>query len=95
MDNKAIDTTEPIHDFFGLSYASYLVLPRSALQSAPKEWQAKFVKLVEELVEMFDDSIQEPSSYQVYLRSINTGKYIHDPLQDYERGRRRIPIKIK
>lgn len=38
----------PIHTFFSLSYASWLTLPRVALQEMPLDWQAKFVALLEE-----------------------------------------------
>jgi hypothetical protein len=51
------DTTwdhEAIHLWFGLSYANYLVLPRSVLQSMPDEWQKQFVLLLNEAQETFD-----------------------------------------
>lgn len=38
----------PIHSYFGLSYASWLALPRLTLQEMPKNWQARFVALLEE-----------------------------------------------
>lgn len=64
------DSTNPdmlpdeIHHFFGLSYASYLVLPRVLLQSMPDDWQHEFVRLVEQ----FDDAfrhVEKPESYDV------------------------------
>ena len=45
--------------YFGLSYASWLVIPRIALQSMPLKWQHKFFALVEELFE----SIEFPEGY--------------------------------
>lgn len=44
---------EAIHKHFGLSYANYLVLPRTLLQSMPDAWQARFVALLNELDEAF------------------------------------------
>jgi hypothetical protein len=44
---------DAIHKHFGLSYANYLVLPRTLLQSMPQEWQAKFVALLKTLEEAF------------------------------------------
>lgn len=44
---------ETIHRWFGLSYANYLVLPRSVLQSMPDEWQHRFVAALEEMSEAF------------------------------------------
>ena len=46
---KNYDEDDFIHSFFGLSYAHYLVLPRSVLQSMPAKWQKKFVKLLNEI----------------------------------------------
>ena len=43
------DYKDYIHIFFGLSYAKYLVLPRSILQSMSEEWQRDFVKLLDQL----------------------------------------------
>lgn len=39
---------EAIHGYFDLTYASWLVLPRTLLQSMPDEWQAAFVALLRE-----------------------------------------------
>jgi hypothetical protein len=44
---------EPIHEMFSLSYANYLVLHRSLLQSMPVEWQQKFVDCINELDQAF------------------------------------------
>lgn len=84
----AIVAEEPIHDFFELSYASYLVLPRSALQSMPVKWQRLFVALLNQMHEAFGD-IPEHGTYHVDLKDDN-GRFVHDPLQDYGRGRRRL-----
>lgn len=43
----------PIHAFFGLSYASWLTLPRSFMQEMPDEWQQKLVDLVQEYLDTF------------------------------------------
>ena len=42
-------TSGPIHTYFGLSYANFLVVHRAQLQSMPTEWQAKLVELLEDL----------------------------------------------
>lgn len=44
---------EAIHGWFGLTYANYLVLNRSVLQSMPDEWQSRFVGCLRELDEAF------------------------------------------
>ncbi|WP_329376155.1 hypothetical protein [Streptomyces sp. NBC_01483] len=44
---------DAIHKHFGLSYANYLVIPRTLLQSMPQEWQHQFVALLKVLEEAF------------------------------------------
>lgn len=93
-----------IHTYFGLSYANYLVIPRSVLQSMPEEWQLKFVKLLEELDSTnWRDLLPKESMYKVELRDYGyefneeTGSdeftwknELHDPLINYDRGRRNV-----
>jgi hypothetical protein len=57
-------SAEHIHAMFGLSYANYLVLHRSMLQSMPETWQKRFVQCMQELNEAFD-GIERPDAYQV------------------------------
>ena len=60
------DTTETehnaVHAHFGLSYASYLVLPRTLLQSMPDAWQTQFVHLLTQ----FDDSFSHVPQAEMY-----------------------------
>ena len=95
MDNEEttlILNDEGIHQWFELSYASYLVLPRSVMQSAPPEWQRRFVACLNELEEMFG-RVPERGIYSITLKG-QDGFFIEDPLKDYERGRRVIPRKV-
>lgn len=84
---------EAIHNWFELSYAQYLTLPRTALQSMPDEWQARFVECLRELDRSFDWRPHDDNHYWVQMRGRN-GWYVsleaHDPFMDYKRGRRRI-----
>lgn len=101
--DSVYDPEEPVHHWFELSYAQYLTLPRSVLQSMPKEWQRRFVKCLEELDETIDWR-PEKGTYRVQLMSIDEvydeedgyisqwGCELNDPLMDYQRGRRRIPF---
>lgn len=89
-----------IHTWFGLSYAQYLTIPRSVLQSMPLEWQYKFVELLEELDETdWANMLPKHSYYKVELRKMKDdgsnrgwkwGNKIEDPLADYQRGRRNV-----
>lgn len=86
-------TDEPIHEYFELSYASYLVLPRSILQSMPKKWQRKTVTLLRELEsECRVQGIEWPvggESIAVNLRG-RDGKFKRDFYCSYRRGHRNV-----
>ncbi|MDR3560522.1 MAG: hypothetical protein P4N59_03635 [Negativicutes bacterium] len=69
-----------VHGWFGLTYASYLVIPRSLLQGMPEDWQEKFVALLDECGEVYDQS-QIKDQYTVNLREGN--RYIADPYRNY------------
>lgn len=85
---------EPIHGWFNLTYAQYLTIPRSLLQSMSVEWQRRFVQCLEELDATFDWRPAE-GRYWVTLKDAK-GRYRDDPLQDYDRGRRILtPEQVK
>ena len=86
------DTEAPIHYYFELSYAQYLTIPRSLLQSMPVEWQRGFVRLLIELDNHFGWRDNIDGTYWVRLKD-RDGKFKHDPLMDYDRGRRFIAPK--
>lgn len=75
---------DDVHAWFGLSYASYLCVNRSLLQSMPPNWQHAFVKLMDELWAYFPD-VREPR-YTVHARD-DRGRFIRDPIPNYNRGR--------
>ena len=83
---------EPIHHWFGLTYATYLVIPRSVLQSAPVEWQRKLVAVLEEADEFIKIKIPLDGEYNVLVRD-SKGKFKSDFYKEYERGRRIINLK--
>lgn len=92
MRNELLhDTNVPIHNYFELSYAQYLTIPRSALQSMPVEWQRRFVQCLEELDDTIDWRPQN-GRYWITLKN-DKGQFVADPLMNYERGRRIIPHK--
>ena len=82
---------EPVHSWFSLSYARYLTIPRSVLQSMPLDWQRRFVDCLCELDDAIDWHPGVTGQYSVQLRNV-FGRFVFDPLADYERGRRRIPL---
>lgn len=96
------DSREPIHTWFGLTYAQYLTIPRSILQSMPVDWQQEFVDLLNELDDTIDWRPDWGTQYKVSLYTIEEdingqrewGIELPDPYMDYERGRKRVPRKI-
>lgn len=47
---------DPVHGWFGLSYAAWLTLPRVLMEDMPLEWQTKMVALLEEIDETFPNA---------------------------------------
>lgn len=88
-----IDAEEPIHEYFELTYAQYLTIPRSVLQSMPKPWQRTFVSCLRELDNTYDWAPSQ-GRYWVRLKDAH-GRFVHDPFMDYERGRRRITLSLQ
>ena len=71
----------PVHTWFELSYAHYLTVPRSVLQSMPVKWQKRFVECLEQLEETYDWRPEE-GRYWVQLKD-GSGRYVHDELMEY------------
>jgi len=72
-----------VNAWFGLSYASWLVIPRVFLQEMPEEWQRQFVKLLEEYQDTFADFPAPEGGVTVRLTDAN-GKLIPTPDWIYE-----------
>ncbi len=85
---ELIDPCEPVHQFFGLSYSSYLVIPRTLLEQMPVKWQQAFVFLLDQANDYFDGI--PDVRYSVHARHESTGKFIMDPLANY-----RHPVKLE
>lgn len=84
---------EPMHGWFGLSYANYLVLERSLLQSMPVDWQWRLFGLLEELEERFA-GLERAAGFKVRATDC-AGHKIKDPVPHYDRGRTRIPQSLQ
>lgn len=83
MADKVIDTSSPVWDWFELSYASYLVLPRTLMCGMPREWQERMVALLREMEATYDPECIQ-GDYTVIVRGPG-GKIIKDPLRNYRR----------
>ena len=78
-----------VHDWFELTYAQYLVIPRTVLHSMPEKWQEQFVKLLDELDGTFD---WRRNGCWVKFKN-RKGRFMTDNLGDYQRGRRILTAK--
>jgi len=68
-----------VHGWFGLTYSSYFVIPRVALDAMPLDWQQRFVDLMNEADEM---GLKIPDDYTVQRRD-KRGRFINDPWSNY------------
>jgi len=76
--------------WFELSYASWLVEPRVALQSMPMEWQHKFFGLLEEL----HNTVSYPEGYEQLSFSVTAkkgNKYVKHIIPHYRHNN--LPLK--
>jgi len=63
--------------WFGLSYASFLTLPRCLMHAMPDKWQAKMAALLHEYDETFDTS--ECGIDGIYVSAKLDGKFCKLP----------------
>lgn len=88
------DHSQPIHDWFGLTYASYIVLPRVVLQSCSVKTQRKLIKALEAVAEEEKQGTGQNwpggDDIAVTRRDAKTGQFKVDEYADYQRGRRKL-----
>jgi hypothetical protein len=81
-DEDTLD--EPINEWFELSYAQYLTVPRLVMQSMPLKWQYRMAALLQEMDETFNWRPKQ-GRYWVQLRDAH-GHFSQDPLWNYRHG---------
>lgn len=67
-----------INKAFNLTYASWLILPRTLLMDMPTQWQEKFVKLLDEYNESVAD-LAPDYELQLYVQAKQSGKFTKLP----------------
>lgn len=92
----------PIHEWFGLSYTNYFVMPRLALQDLPHDWQRRFIALMDEAHDVHGMKtpdyhvLRKGSEYTVAVpddpddETSRVSEYLvstEDPWANYRRGR--------
>lgn len=85
---------EKLHTWFGLSYASFLVLPRSFMNEMPDEWQSKMADLLSEYDQTFKP-VDEIDSVIVSARKDNKFTQIPDWILNYRRPNRERINSVK
>jgi hypothetical protein len=82
-----------IHGWFGLTYASWLTLPRVLMEDMPEEWQVKMVKLLEE----YDDRYLNQPHYETAVQLKRHGRFVKVPewLINYRRPDSEAINKLK
>jgi hypothetical protein len=65
---------EALWNWFCLSYASWLVLPRSLMHAMPDRWQGRMAVLLREFNETFEDRERE-----YFVQAKKDGKYVPLP----------------
>ena len=80
---------DDLHLWFGLSYASFLVLPRSFMQEMPDEWQGKMAELLNEYGQTFK-CVEEIDSVFVSARKGNKFASIPEWVTNYRRPNREV-----
>lgn len=85
---------DPMHEYFGLSYATHLVIPRCFIQSMPTSWQ-RLLRICLENMDKTLGEAPERGGFEYYsVQARKDGKMYKDPWLQYERGRRVIkPLK--
>lgn len=84
---------EPPSDyFFGLTYASWLAIPRLSLQEMPPKWQAKFFALIEEARDNY--GLKIPENLHIMRTGANNRFVDNRHWNNYRRGTVAQAVKI-
>lgn len=83
-DKPTVIGDDPFHYWFGLTYASYLVLPRLMLESMPRRWQLKMIALLNQIPEKLE--IDDSYTYNYTVQYKVKGKFAIDPYRNYRRS---------
>lgn len=69
------DEKEDLHLWFGLSYASWLTLPRVLMQSMPEDWQRSMARLLNE----YEDAFPNQPELGTRVQCTKSGKLVKSP----------------
>ena len=69
------DATKDLARYFGLTYASWLTLPRVLMEAMPEEWK----RSISTLLNQYDDAYPNQPSYGTTVRVTVDGKIVRTP----------------
>ena len=69
---------EALQQTFGLSYAKWVVMPRSVMEAMPDDWQMRASLLIDELFEAFP-ALDKDGDFVVTLHDRSTGRVMRLP----------------
>lgn len=73
--DQTYDYRTDLAAYFGLSYASWLTLPRVLMEAMPKDWQSRIAVLLHE----YDDAVKNPPDLGTTVRVTVNGKLVETP----------------
>lgn len=84
IENRIITTpgNDALDEWWELSYAHYLTIPRCVMQSMPDDWKSKMAALLSELDATIDWRPRDGGRYRCYLTDSN-GRFVKDKFSEY------------
>lgn len=87
---------DPINESGFLYRTQYMVLSRTLLEAMPKEWQHRFVQIIDEVGEHFNFMHPEWETPQYLVRAKNeNGIFIEDPWGGYRYPNTELIEKVR
>ena len=74
---------DPINESGYMYRTQYLVLSRTLLEAMPKEWQHRFIKIIDEVGNEFDFMNKDWQTFDYSVQCKENGRIIQDPLGKY------------
>lgn len=75
---------DPINDSSYMYRTQYMVMSRTLLEAMPKEWQHRWVKMIDEIHQEFDVNHKDWIAPRYQVKAVNSkGQYTRDPWGNY------------
>ncbi|KFB88926.1 hypothetical protein CR62_24135 [Serratia grimesii] len=96
-ERPVMPAKENLQTWFGLSRASFCVLPRVLMEAMPEEWQQKMADLLHEYSDSFDTSLNGAVHSVIISAKDRDGKFIKLPeeILDYRHSDREFIDSVR